>query len=240
MSETNHDTVDVLAIGAHPDDVELACGGLLIKLAQEGKKVAILDLTRGEMGSRGNAEVRASEAATAAEIMGIYKREGIDLPDTRLANTTEQQREIIPFIRHYRPAIICALMAPDRHPDHAAAHALSRDANYYSGLSRIDTGQEPYRTPRIFYFYPYAELAGAPPCVVDISEVFETKMKALQAYESQFHNPHFPGPATQISSKEFWEGIETRARYWGGRIGVEFGEPMYTDSPLKLSTLPDL
>ncbi len=240
MSRKNKETVDVLAIGAHPDDVELACGGLLINLKRQGKRVAVLDLTRGEMGTRGDVEQREKEAKAAAYIMGIRFREDAELPDSRLANTTEQQRAIIPFIRKYRPKIICALMAPDRHPDHAAAHALSRDANYYSGLAQIDTGQEPYRAPRIYYFYPYAELAGAPPCVVDISEVFETKMKALQAYESQFHNPHFPGPATQISSKEFWEGIETRARYWGGRIGVEFGEPMYTDSPLKLATLPDL
>lgn len=240
MSSESNGTVDVLAIGAHPDDVELACGGLLINLVHQGKRVAVLDLTRGEMGSRGDAEQRAKEAEASAQIMGIHIREDAELPDSRLANTSAQQRIIIPYIRKYRPAIICALMAPDRHPDHAAAHALSRDANYYSGLSRIETGQEPYRTPRIYYFYPYAELAGAPPCIVDVSEVFETKMKALQAYESQFHNPHYPGPATQISSEEFWEGIKTRARYWGGRIGVEFGEPLYTDTPLCLTTLPGL
>jgi len=240
VSSENDGTVDVLAIGAHPDDVELACGGLLINLVRQGKRVAVLDLTRGEMGSRGDAEQRAKEAEAAAQIMGIHAREDADLPDSRLANTAEQQRAIIPFIRKYRPAIICALMAPDRHPDHGAAHALSRDANYYSGLSRIDTGQEPYRAPRIYYFYPYAELAGAPPCIVDVSDAFETKMKALQAYESQFHNPHYPGPATHISSEEFWEGIETRARYWGGRIGVTYGEPLYTDTPLCLTTLPGL
>lgn len=240
MSNENNETVDVLAIGAHPDDVELACGGLLIKLAQQGKRVAVLDLTRGEMGTRGDVEQRKKEAEAAAEIMGIHTRVGADLPDSRLANTTEQQHAIIPYIRNYRPAVICALMAPDRHPDHSAAHALSRDANYYSGLKQIDTGQEPYRAPRIYYFYPYAELAGAPPCVVDISDVFETKMEALRAYESQFHNPHYPGPVTQISSKEFWEGIETRAKYWGGRIGTTYGEPLYTDAPLPLDTLPGL
>jgi len=240
VSNDTGETVDVLAIGAHPDDVELACGGLLIKLARQGKRVAVLDLTRGEMGSRGDAGQREREALAAADVMGIHAREAADLPDSRLANTTEQQRAIIPFIRKYRPSVICALMAPDRHPDHSAAHALSREANYYSGLERIETGQPPYRAPRMYYFYPYAELAGAPPCVVDISDVFDTKMAALRAYQSQFHNPGYPGPATHISSKQFWEGIETRARYWGGRIGVEHGEPLYTDAPLPLATLPGL
>ncbi len=238
--DANGNSVDVLAIGAHPDDVELACGGLLIKLVNEGKRVAILDLTQGEMGSRGDADQRSSEAEAAAAIMGVHAREEADLSDTRLANTTEQQRAIIPFIRKYRPTIICALMAPDRHPDHAAAHALSRDANYYSGLTRIETGQPPYRAPRIYYFYPYTELAGAPPCVVDISDVFDQKMEALRAYKSQFHNPKYNGPSTHISSQEFWEDIKMRARYWGGRIGTQYGEPLYTETPLLLNTLPGL
>ena len=240
MSNEQVEIVDVLAIGAHPDDIELACGGLLINLVRQGKRVAVLDLTSGEMGSRGNAEQRTCEAKAASDIMGIHAREGAELPDSRLANTSEQQGALIPYIRKYRPAIICALMAPDRHPDHAAAHALSRDSNYYSGLERIYTNQEPYRAPCIYYFYPYAELAGAPPCVVDISDSFDVKLKAIQAYESQFHNPHYPGPATAISSKEFWEGIEVRSRYWGGRIGVKYGEPLYTDTPLPLITLPGL
>lgn len=240
MSETKKTDVDVLSIGAHPDDIELACGGLLIKLVREGRRVVVLDLTRGEMGSRGDAEQRTREAEAAAAVMGVMAREEADLPDSRLANTTEQQRAIIPYIRTYRPKIICALMAPDRHPDHAAAHALSRDANYYSGLKNIDTGQPAYRAPRIYYFYPYTELAGAPPCVVDISDTFETKMEALRAYQSQFHNPQYPGPSTYISSREFWDGIETRARYWGGRIGTQYGEPLYTETPLMLDALPGL
>ncbi len=232
--------VDVLAIGAHPDDVELGCGGLLAMLARQGRRVVALDLTRGEMGSRGNADERTREAGEAARILGIAGRDNAGLPDGGLANTTEQQRVIIPFIRKYRPAVILTLMAPDRHPDHAAAHALGRDANYYSGLQRIETDQEPWRAPRIYYFHPYTEFAGAPPCVADISDTFDVKIEALKAYASQFHNPDYPGPATFIASKEFWDGIETRARFWGARIGALYGEPLYADGPIPLKTLPGL
>ncbi len=240
MTDIGESGVDVLAVGAHPDDLELACGGLLVKLARQGKRVVILDLTRGEMGSRGDAAQRTREAEAAAKVMGVYARENADLPDSQVANSSEQQRVVIPFIRKYRPAIVCGLMAPDRHPDHTAAHALTRDANYFAGLKRIDTGQPPYRAPRIFYFYPYVDLAGTPPCVVDISDTFEQKLEALRAYQSQFHNPDFPGQETYISSKPFWDGIEIRARYWGGHIGVTYGEPLYGAAPLPLSTVPGL
>lgn len=232
--------VDVLVIGAHPDDVELGCGGLLAKLVRQGVRVALLDLTRGELGSRGNAEERRAEAEAAARILGVSIRDNVGLPDGGLANTTEQQRMIIPFIRKYRPRLILTLMAPDRHPDHAAAHALGRDANYYAGLQRIETGQEPWRAPQLYYFHPYTDFAGVPPCVVNISDTFEVKMQALHAYASQFHNPDYSGPTTFIASKEFWDGIETRARFWGHRIGVEFGEPLYSDTPLPLETLPGM
>lgn len=231
---------DVLAIGAHPDDVELGCGGLLAKLSRQGHRVVMLDLTRGELGSRGDAEARAGEAAAAARILGVAGRDNAGLPDGGLANTTEQQRVIIPFIRKYRPQAILTLMAPDRHPDHAAAHALGRDANYYAGLQRIDTQQTPWRAPRIFYFHPYTEFAGVPPCVIDISDVFDVKIEALKAYASQFHNPDYPGPPTFIASKEFWDGIETRARFWGARIGTTYGEPLYADGPVPLETLPGM
>jgi len=231
---------DVLAIGAHPDDVELGCGGILAKLARQGYTVVILDLTKGELGSRGSVEERQEEARLAVEALGISHRENAGLPDGGLANTTEQQYQIIPFIRKYRPRILIALMAPDRHPDHAAAHALSRDANYYAGLKRIETSGEPFRAPQVYCFHPYTEYAGAPACVVDISDTFEIKLKALQAYKSQFHNPDYPGPATFISTQAFWDGIEIRARFWGQCIGVKYGEPLYHDGPLPLDFLPGL
>ena len=239
MNEMRED-VDILAIGAHPDDIELGCGGILAKLARQGKRIAILDLTRGELGSRGDAEQRRREAQRAGEILGIAWRDTVGLPDGALSNTCDQQRKIIPYIRKLRPHLLLALMVPDRHPDHAAAQALARDANYFSGLTRIDTGEPPYRTPRVYYFHPYTEFAGTPPCIVDISDSFGTKMEALRAYESQFHNPAFSGPDTFIASPEFWDGIEIRARFWGNRIGVTYGEPLYCDGPLPLDTLPGL
>ena len=232
--------MDVLAIGAHPDDVELGCGGILAKLALQGKRVCILDLTQGEMGTRGSAEERRSEALQAAGILGISLRLNAGLPDGGLSNSCEQQRVIIPFIRGCRPRVLLALMAPDRHPDHGAAHALCRDANFYAGLRRIETGQEAYRVPLVYYYHPYTEYSGTPPCVVDISDAFALKLEALRAYKSQFHNPDYPGPSTFIASQEFWEGVEVRARFWGQRIGTSYGEPLYADGPIPLEGIPGL
>lgn len=232
-------TVDVLAIGAHPDDLELGVAGLLHKLCQRGRRVVILDLTRGEMGTNGTPELRLEEAARAAEILGVAERVNAGLPDGALANTVEQQRQIIPFIRQYRPSVLLATMAHDRHPDHAAAHALARDANYFSGLGKIDTGQERYRTPRVFYYHPYTEET-VPPLVVDISGHMEAKMEALRAYATQFYNPESGQEPTRIASKEFWESIQTRAAYWGSRISVAHGEALYTDGPLGVDLPPGL
>ncbi len=232
--------VDILAIGAHPDDIELGCGGILAKLTRQEKNIVILDLTRGEMGTRGDAVQREKEACRAAEILGVSCRENAGLPDGGLSNTAAQQGAIIPFIRKYRPRILMVLMTPDRHPDHTAAHMLSRDANFFSGLKQIETGQEPWRAAHLYYYHPYTEFSGTPSCIVDISDTFELKMQSLRAYESQFHNPSFNGPPTFIATMEFWEGIEIRARFWGQRIGTKYGEPLYTDGPLRLDTLPGL
>lgn len=232
--------VDVLAVGAHPDDVELGIGGLLHKLAQHGHTVGILDLTRGEMSTRGSIEERDAEARDAARILGAVRRENAGLPDGAVANTHEQQMRTIFFIRAHRPRILIALMDDDRHPDHRAAHALVRDAAYFSGLARIDTGQEPYR-PLITYFYhPYYEDRAAPALVVDISDHFEAKTEALRAHKSQFHNPDYPGEPTFISSPEFWESIRTRAAYWGGLVHVKYGEPLYAPGPIGVVLPPGL
>jgi len=232
-------SVDVLAIGAHPDDVELGIGGLLHKLVKMGRTVAILDLTRGEMGTRGTSEVRAREAAAAAKILGITHRDNAGLPDGGIANNAEQQQKVIPFIRTYRPSILLAPMSPDRHPDHQAAHALARDANFLAGLERLDTGQERYRTPQLYFYHPYVEHV-MPAWIVDISDHFPVKMDALRAYASQFHNPSRPGTETFISSKAFWDSIQTRAAYWGSRIGAAHGEALYADGPIRLDSLPGL
>ncbi len=231
-------SMDVLAVGAHPDDVDLGIGGLMHKLALSGYATAILDLTQGEMGTRGTAKERFEEATEAAVRLGVSVRENAGLPDGRLENGHDQRLALIPFIRKYRPGILLAPMTPDRHPDHAAAHDLVRDANFMAGLARIETGQETWRAPTIYHYSPYHDPAGAPAFVVDISGHFEAKLHALRAFASQFHNPDYDGKPTLIASEGFWNSIETRAVYWGNRIGVSHGEPLYTHEPVKLDLLP--
>ncbi|MFA7691875.1 MAG: bacillithiol biosynthesis deacetylase BshB1 [Candidatus Hydrogenedentales bacterium] len=230
--------LDVLAIGAHPDDVELGCGALLAKLSGQGKKVGILDLTRGELGSRGDANQRDREAARAAKILGICWRSNVGLPDGGLENTPEFQRVLIPYIRQTRPKCIVTLMAPDRHPDHSAVHELARNANFLAGLTKIETGQDAHRARQLYFFYPYLEHETMPSVVVDVTEGFAQKLESLRAYESQFYNPDYEGPTTYIASKGFWTGIEARAAYWGARIGKTYGEGFYVDGPMPLDNLP--
>ena len=232
--------VDVLAVGAHPDDVELGIGGLVHKLAQRGHTVGILDLTRGEMSTRGTVEERDAEAQEAARILGVALRENAGLPDGAVANTHEQQMRTLFFLRAHRPRILIAPMDNDRHPDHRAAHALVRDAAYFSGLARIDTGQEPYRPPVVYYYHPYYEDRAAPAIVVDISDHFEAKTEALRAHKSQFFNPDYSGAPTFISSPEFWEGIQTRAAYWGALVHVKYGEPLYAPGPIGVVLPPGI
>lgn len=231
-------TVDVLAVGAHPDDVELGVGGLIHKLVTRGKSVAILDLTQGELGTRGTPEQRLQEAQDAARILGVTTRENAGLPDGGIANTTEQQRRVLPFIRKYRPSILLTTMAVDRHPDHHAAHALLRDANFFAGLARINTGMEAHRAPTRYAFHPYFEQE-MPTFIVDISEHFEAKMASIRAHASQFHRPDSAEPETFISSKRFWDSIEKRAAYWGSRIGAAYGEALYAEDPVRLDLFPE-
>ncbi len=232
--------VDVLAIGAHPDDVELGVGGTLLLLADQDHHVCILDLTRGEAGSRGTVKERMKEADKAAGLLDVEDRYNAELPDGALTNSTEQQRKLIPFIRTLRPTVILCHRRNDRHPDHRAAYDLVRDANFFSGVASIATDDGPYRAPYIYYYNPYFDDDAAPDIVIDVSEVFEDKLKALESYKSQLFNPGYEGPGTLVSSEEFWDAIRTRAAYWGSRIGVDYGEPLYTDGPLPLTTLPGL
>ncbi|NLN92248.1 MAG: bacillithiol biosynthesis deacetylase BshB1 [Candidatus Hydrogenedens sp.] len=236
----NFPTADILAIGAHPDDVELGIGGLIARLSAEGKRVAILDLTRGEMSSRGTPEERQLEAEEAAKILGLTARVNAGLPDGVLSNTPEQRKVIIPYIRQFRPKVVLTLMTPDRHPDHAATYHLAKEACFLSGLRRIETGHEPYRPETLFFFHPYLDMAPEPFAIMDISDYFSVKLESIAAHRSQFHNPDYKGASTYISSPEFWESIEHRARFWGRRIGVTYGEPLHADGPVALDSLPGL
>jgi N-acetylglucosamine malate deacetylase 1 len=231
--------VDALAIGAHPDDIEVGIGGLVAKMARTGRRVALLDLTRGEMGTRGTVEERSEEAVAAADILGAAARENAGLPDGALADTDAQRLALIPWIRAFRPKVLLVPETNDRHPDHHAAAALARSANYFAGLTRIETGQEPWRAPAVYGYRVYVD-PDPPAAVVDISGDFMTKIEALRAHRSQFHNPDYEGPDTFVASEAFWESIEARARYWGGRVGTTYGEPLWIDRPLALHLPPEL
>lgn len=230
--------LDVLALSAHPDDTELCCGGTLAALVEQGKKVGVVDFTQGEMGSRGTPEQRLKEAASASEIIGLEVRENLGLPDTQLESNREYQKQIIQKIRAYRPHV-CLVGAPsDRHPDHGNGTRLALDAIFYSGLTKIETfdndgnPQERWRPSHVLHFMQ--DRPFEPDLVFDISETFETKKKAILAFETQFNvTDAGDEPETYISSEKFFKGIEARARHYGHLIGAEYGEPFkYHNGPI--------
>jgi bacillithiol biosynthesis deacetylase BshB1 len=231
--------MNVLAVGAHPDDVEVGIGGLVHKLAKAGHTVGILDLCRGECATRGSVEERHAEATEAARILGVTRRENAGLPDGAIANTDEQRRVVVPLLKSFEADVLLAPFHCDHHPDHEAAHALMRDANHLAGLAKYDGNGAPHRAKRVFFYRVYRSTS-MPTMVVDISDEFVTKLDALRAYKSQFHNPDYEGIETHVASEEFWRQIETKAAYWGGRVGVRFGEPLYHDGPVGVGTLPGL
>lgn len=226
-------SLDLLVVGAHPDDAELGAGGTLALLARRGLRTGILDLTRGELGTRGTVEERAAEAQAAASLLGVAVRENAGLPDGGIANTPEQRATVIAILRRLRPRVLIVPAAPDRHPDHTAANALVTEANFLAGLAKIPGGA-PHRAAQVLSFHAYAQQETTPSIVQDISASFDTKRAALEAYKSQFHNPEYRGGETFVSSPAFWEGITVRAAYWGQRIGVQYGEPFYAQGPLAL------
>ncbi len=230
---------DVLVVGAHPDDVEIGLGGTVAKLCRAGYRVVILDLTRGESGTRGSAEERAAEATRASEILGVAARENAGLPDGGLANTLEQRRVVATFIRKYAPRILIAPMDNDKHPDHNAAHELVRDSNYLAGVGGFQASYDRYRTKWVYYYRVYVD-AESPHLVLDISPEMETKLQALRAYVSQFYNPDYRGETTYISTPEFWEAIKARAMLLGARIQVQYAEGLYIKDPVAITTLPGL
>lgn len=230
-----NEQVDLLVFGSHADDIELSCAGTILKAVQQGQRVGLVDLTRGEMGTRGTPEIRAREAAASSEILGASFRKTLDFGDGNLQPGREQELEIMRLIREHRPSIVIAPMYDDRHPDHARSGRLIAEAAFYAGLRKVDTGQDAHRPGSVVHYalnYPIA-----PSFIVDISEVFATKMKAVMCYASQFHNPDSNEPETWISGKSFIAMIEARARQWGAMIGAEFGEPFHTKTPPKVNDL---
>ncbi len=228
--------LDILAFGAHPDDVELGIAGIISKAVQKGLKVGIIDLTQGEMSTRGTIEERKKEAEEASNILGTMVRENLCLKDSEIQNTPEQRISVIKVIRKYRPKIILGTMFDDRHPDHHNAHFLIKEANYFSGLYKIETEHKPYRCQTLLFYYPYYEVK-PPTFIIDISESFDIKINALQAYRSQFFNPNYFGNQTFISSERFWHSVRDRCAYWGGKINTSYAETVYTIEPVNLTPL---
>ncbi|WP_022836238.1 bacillithiol biosynthesis deacetylase BshB1 [Salisaeta longa] len=240
------ETLDVLALAAHPDDVELCAGGTICTLVAQGYAVGIVDFTRGELGSRGTPEGRMEEATRAAEIMGLAVRENLGLPDGDIANTKANQRAVIAAVRRYQPRIVLINSATCRHPDHCAAAQLATDALYYSGLRKVDTTdrdgtpQAPHRPAHVLHYMQ--AIPFEPTLVVDVSAVWERRIEALQAFRSQFFNedytPDADEPETFISNPDFFEWIEGRARTYGYNIGATYGEPfLYRHGPLGVDDL---
>ena len=227
--------VDILAIGAHPDDVELGCGGTLAKLILEGKKAAIVDLTQGELGTRGTNITRAQEAASASEILGISARENLKMKDGFILNSEEYQLQIVKMIRKYQPEIVLANAVDDRHPDHAKAAKLVSDACFLSGLVKIETeldgeNQKQWRPKQVFHYIQWKHIT--PDFVIDISNFMEKKIEACLAYKTQFYDPNSNEPMTPIATKDFLESLTYRAQDLGRLSGVEFAEGFTTEKLL--------
>ncbi len=232
--------LDVLAFGAHPDDVELSCSGTLYKLKKAGKKIGIVDLTRGELGTRGSAEIRAAEAKAASEILELDARENLDLGDGWLSTDKQSKLRVIEMLRKYRPEIVLANAVNDRHIDHPAGAELIKQASFLSGLKNIETvlegeQQAHWRPKHIFNYIQYYHTR--PDIVIDITAEYEVKMKSILAYSSQFYNPADKGPQTPISSKQFLSSLEARAREFGGIIQKEYAEGFTSEVPLTYDLL---
>lgn len=229
--------VDVLAIGAHPDDVELGCGGTLAKLISEGKKVAIVDLTQGELGTRGTNFTRAEEAAEAAKILGISARENLKMKDGFIQNSEEYQMKIVTMIRKYQPEIVLSNAIDDRHPDHAKASKLVSDACFLSGLVKIETvlegnNQQAWRPKHIFNYIQWKNIT--PDFVIDITDFMQKKIDTCLAYKTQFYDPNSTEPMTPIATKDFLESLTYRAQDLGRLSGVEFAEGFTTEKLIAL------
>jgi len=219
-------SIDFLAFGAHPDDIELGCAGTLIKLAQQGYRTAAITLTRGEAGTRGTPEIRAQEFDAAAQMMQVVVHRQLDMPDAAIEETYDNKLKLVRVIRELRPRVIATVHWESRHPDHIHTSNLVRDAAMISGLKNLNGGKgEPWRPNRVLYFLERYELP--PSFIVEISAAFEQKMRAVRVHESQFHGPHmakYGGDQTSISRPEFLDVIEIKNRRWGAMIGAKYGE----------------
>jgi bacillithiol biosynthesis deacetylase BshB1 len=230
--------IDVLAFGAHPDDVELSCSGTLIMEKKQGRTTGVIDLTEGELGSRGNVETRRNEATRSSEILGLSIRENCQLADGFFEHNQTNLLKIIAVIRAYQPEIVLCNAPEDRHPDHGKGARLVSDACFLSGLIRIETSrdgmkQSPWRPKQVFHYIQDRQLE--PDFLYDISETFEQKMDSIRSFETQFHNPQVAGPDTYISKPGFLEAVKYNNQLLGKRIGVSFAEGFITNKIIGIS-----
>lgn len=235
--------LDILAIGVHPDDVELGCSGVIINEIKNGKKVGVLDLTQGELGSRGTIDTRYEEAAKAAMIMGVHLRENLKMRDGFFKNDEAHQMQLIKTLRKYQPEIVFANSLSDRHPDHGRAAKLIADSCFLSGLLKIETSDDNGKKlnawkPKYVFHY-IQDRFHEPDFIVDISDVFEQRMEAIKSYTTQFYNPgnEDDGPQTYISTPAFLESIIARARMIGKKIGVAYGEGFNSEKRIGIKNL---
>lgn len=238
------DKLDFLAFGAHPDDVELGCGATIAKLVSQGKKVGIVDLTRGELGTRGSAEIRTKETNEASKILGITIRENMDFKDGFFRNDKEHQLKIIQVIRKYQPDFVFCNAPDDRHIDHPKGSQLIVEASFLSGLTKINTddslgnAQMQWRPKNIYHYIQWKNLD--PDFIFDVSGFHNTKMDAVKCYSSQFYDPKSKEPETPISTKNFMDFVQSRANDFGRLIGVEHGEGFISNRKLGFSSFDEL
>ncbi len=231
--------VDLLAIAAHRDDVELTCAGTLIRAREDGHATGILDLTSGETGTRGSAELRGQEAARAAEIMGVRERRNAGLPDAGLQNSEEMRRVVVEQIRHFAPRVVILPFPVGRHPDHRVASELSRDACFLAGLAKYPAGGTPHRPHKILYALAYREDPVKPTFVVDISAQFERKMQAIRCYSSQFDGAKAAGEIFP-TGQDLYSLVEVQNAHYGSLIRTRYGEPYFTHETVRIDDVVQL
>lgn len=229
--------LDVLVFAAHPDDAEIGMGGTIAKLTGSGLKVGVIDLSQGELSTRGNVETRKKEASKAAEILKLSVRGNLNLPDGQLNPAQENIKAVVTQIRKYKPGIIFSLYKNDRHPDHIGVSKIVKDAWFLSGVQKYETKengklQPPFRPGKIFYYMLAYRFE--PTFIVDMSNTFETKMKSIKAYKTQVFDPESGEPNTFISDPKFIKYLEARSRFYGFQIKKDYGEPFYSEESIEL------
>lgn len=231
--------LDLLVVAAHPDDAEISCGGTILRTVEAGGTVGVVDMTRGEMGTRGTAEDRKAEADAATAVMGLAARRNMELPDGRVQVTVEAREALAAVYRELRPRIVISHTADDHHPDHAATGRLAKEAWYLSGLKRLAElagGPEARRPARLLQFMSHQPFD--PTLVVDIGAVWERKVELIRCYASQIRPAHERDTGAHfLSGTDILHRVETRARYWGERVGVRYGEPLFSRAPLPVTDL---